>query len=208
MPSPYKIAHIGLKPGSHTFHYTINANFFAQFNYDFPYTEDIKVVLQLEKSNDHLFNLNFQINGNIPIECNRCLATLLLPIEEQYDVIVKIVTRIPKSNNNETDLDDLDIVYITPDAAYIDVAQLLYEFVILSIPQHASFPEDDYGKPTCPPKEDGNMPCNEKVLAILHQENNKIDDDDETNNDDDDNNNNSNDNTPIDPRWAALRHLK
>jgi uncharacterized protein len=198
--SLYKIAHVGLKPGIYQFNYTINAAFFAHFNYEFSANGNIDVVLQLEKSSDQLFNLQFQINGKTPIECDRCLASLLLPIDEQYHVIVKMVPKLPAhSTNNLNEEDDLDILYITPDATHIDVAQLLYEFAILSIPQHASFPEDDYGNPTCPLNEDGTMPCNEKVLAILHQEAQNTDNQDDNNDDKD---------TPIDPRWAALRNLK
>jgi len=189
MSSPYHIAHIGLKQGLHTFEYTLNAAFFAQFNAEFHPNDTLQVTLQFDKTTEHLYHLTFDINGTITAECDRCLADLQLPIKESYPVMVKMVAKLPNTTDSE---DELDLLYITPDMAYIDISQLTYEFALLSLPQHVAFPLDNYGKPTCPRNSDGTMPCNENVLLILNRP-----DEDEPNNDAD-----------IDPRWKSLRDLQ
>ncbi len=194
MSAIYKIAHVGLKIGQHTFQYSLDTAFFAAFDYSFPPNEQLHVTLLFDKTTEHLFNLQFDINGTISAECDRCLANLNLSLAETYNIVVKIVAKLPPNTNPD---DDLDLLYLSPDRTHIDLDQLLYEFALLTIPQHVAFPEDRYGNPQCPPLPDGTLPCNQKVLSILKQSpDNNNHTSDEPNND-----------TYIDPRWKSLRDL-
>lgn len=197
----FNIAFIGLKPGLHTFQYRLNESFFQKFEYSLLHDADINVQLYFVKS-ERLFDLKFQLTGTIKTECDRCLAIIDYPISSEYEVMVKMQQQTVSGhdrNKAKDNTDDLDIVYINPEADHINVAQLIYEFAVLSMPVMAAMPLDDLGNPQCPPNVDGQKPCNEKVLAVLQQ---GVADNNDSNSD------NTPDNDNIDPRWAALKKLK
>lgn len=185
----YNIPFFGLKKGSHYFTYKINSEFFANFEESPLQDADLTVELEFQKNKDNLFELFFDISGIIQVPCDRCLAPLPTYIETSEDVLVKI-GNIP---GNATD-DDLDIMYLSPDMTHFNVAQLIYEFIVLNMPLQNLVPLDPMGNRMCPPDANGKMPCDEEALAALERTNNaafqaELKD-------------------PIDPRWAALGKLK
>ena len=69
--------------------------------------------------------LTFDLDGSIKTDCDRCLASINLPIESQEDLIIKFA--------EEAD-DEVDIVYIERGAAELNVATYLYEYICLAMP--------------------------------------------------------------------------
>lgn len=203
----FNIAFVGLKHGLHEFDYHLDGNFFQKFEHSPLHDADLALKLDFVKS-DRLFNLTFQFEGTIQTECDRCLAQLDYPISTKYEVVVKVRAGNHSGDHlPNPDIDDLDIVYITPEATHINVAQLVYEFAVLSMPVMAAMPLDESGNPNCPTNAEGQKPCNERVLALLRHSGDKDKEggDDSSNNSGNDNND---DDDTIDPRWAALKKLK
>ncbi len=62
--------------------------------------------------------------------CDRCAADLSLPIESEYPIVVKF------DEHSEEEKDDsmADVVYINRSDSHLDISQLIYEFINLSIP--------------------------------------------------------------------------
>lgn len=134
--------------------------------------------------------------GNIVVPCDRCLADLELRIDTADELVVKL---------GEEFSDEGDCVIVPEAEGVIDLAQYIYEFIVLSMPIVCTH---EPGK------------CDDAMMLEFskHQTTRSGYEDDEneefTPNDGGDENvdvvdaENPIDETCIDPRWAALRALK
>ena len=167
----FRIPYIGLKNGLHTFLYSIGNSFFTFFE-NSPVTEGkLSVDVTLDKR-DTLYLLTFTIIGTVIVECDRCGNDLNLAIRTSNVLYVKF------EDDNALNDEDADVLYISRTESHLDVAQLIYEYIVLAIPIQKIHPDDKDGKST----------CDEKVLAILNKK--------------------EDENKGPDDRWAALNKLK
>ncbi len=121
----FLIPFIGLKLGKHQFEYQINKAFFESFDYDEFESADIKVSVVFEKKNTML-ELNFKHKGTIHVPCDLTNEMFDFPIKGKLRVIVQF---------GEEYNDDNDELLILPHGEHeINVAQILYEMIALSIP--------------------------------------------------------------------------
>lgn len=86
---------------------------------------DITASLVLTKR-PTLFELHFQLNGQLKTTCDRCLKDLDLPVASTADLIIKI--------SEYERYDDDEIVYVTPQTIQFDVSQFLYDTLLVSLP--------------------------------------------------------------------------
>ncbi len=172
----YRIPFTGLKSGIHHFNFEVNEDFFKQFEGATIGKSDIHVDVKFEKG-DNLFVLDFSIGGLVEVECDRCAELFNQELLDEHRVYVKFDDAAKQSGTTED-----DIIYISRNDIYVDVSQLIYEFINLSLP---------YQK-VCPDKADGTAGCNENVLKILEGKTKESDNQDKE----------------PDPRWAALKKLK
>ena len=118
--------HFGrLTPGKHEFNFVVDKDFLAHYEYDVAGCST-ETRLVITKTNAVLMTFDFDISGTIDLPCDRCTDELSYPIEGQYQVLVKL------ENQDSTVADE--IIYLSPDAYEINVADTLYDFHILSIP--------------------------------------------------------------------------
>ena len=121
----FLIPFIGLKLGKHQFEYQINKAFFESFDYDEFESTDIKVSVVFEKKNTML-ELNFKHKGTIHVPCDLTNEMFDFPIKGKLRVIVQF---------GEEYNDDNDELLILPHGEHeINVAQIIYEMIALSIP--------------------------------------------------------------------------
>jgi uncharacterized protein len=127
----FDIQFVGLQNECYTFEYYLNSSFLRNFEYA-PLDEcndcDLHVKLLFTKKTN-LFTLDFFIDGTVNLNCDRCLVAADLPVNTKFQVFVKTVGIVPERADR-----DLDIVYISTDDTGLNVAQLIYEFVVLSLP--------------------------------------------------------------------------
>jgi uncharacterized protein len=114
----------GLKIGIHEYEFLINDKFFTHFE-DSPIEEGTFKVKFLIDIREDMLVLTFDLDGSIKTDCDRCLASINLPIESREDLIIKYA--------KEAD-DEVDIVYIERGAAELNVATYLYEYICLAMP--------------------------------------------------------------------------
>jgi len=121
----FNISFVALKQGKHKFEYKINKTFFEAFNfYDFLDT-DVLVTLNFEKTST-LFTLKFVATGNIKVACDLTNKPFNQPINAVLNLIVKF---------GNTYNDDSDAVLILPhQACQLNVAQYIYEMLVLAMP--------------------------------------------------------------------------
>ena len=138
--SQYTIPFSGLKEGEHLFDFIADDRFFAGFEESEMTKGSVAVQVKLEKRSTYL-RLSFALKGEVELICDRCLENYLQPIKSSYPMLVKF---------SETETDDGDeVIYIHPGSHQVEVAGLIYEFVVLSIPIRHVHPEGKKGKSQC-----------------------------------------------------------
>jgi uncharacterized metal-binding protein YceD (DUF177 family) len=164
----------GLKQGKHQFEFDINKTFFDAFDFDEFNDVNVKVNMVLEKQSTML-ELHFKHKGTVNVPCDLSNENFDLPIKGKMDIVVKF---------GEEFNDENDEILILPHGEYqVDVAQYVYEMIVLSVPS----------KRVHPGIKDGTLDTgiieklNELAPKAKHEE-------EEKNND-------------TDPRWDELKKL-
>lgn len=171
----FLIPFIGLKLGKHQFEYQINKAFFESFDYDEFESADIKVSVVFDKKST-LLELNFKHKGTIHVPCDLTNEMFDFQIKGKLKVIVQF---------GEEYNDDNDELLILPHGEHeINIAQIIYEMIALSIPFRKVHPG----------VKDGTLDSEAlRKLNELRVEEIKVE------------NKNTEDN--IDPRWDKLKQL-
>lgn len=141
--SNYDIAFKGLKEGVHKFEYQIDDAFFELFEESMVQNGKITAEVVLEKRST-LLSLVFNIKGTVELTCDRCLENYSQPIKQRADVFVKF--------GEEQVEDGGDVLWLLPEEHQLNVAQLIYEYIVLSIPVKHVHPDNKEGKSTCNPE--------------------------------------------------------
>lgn len=139
----------GLKSGVHHFKFEVDNAFFAQFE-DSPVQEGkVLFELELDKRPDMML-FDFVLEGFVKAECDRCTATIDLPLEDERQLIVKF-------GEKEIEEEDDEVIFLHRDAPVFNVAKYLYEFVVLALPITNTYDCENDPEP----------PCNFEVLKHL-----------------------------------------
>ena len=171
----FSIPFSGLKLGKHQFDFEIDKSFFDAFEYSLVKDGALKVTLELDKQETMLI-LNFHILGTIQLNCDKCLAEFAQPIEIEERQIVKFA-------EDELESDDLEIIVLNRKESEIDVSEMIYEFINVSVP-YINNCEQAGTDQKCDPEMIATL---EKLASGNEEEQeDKIDD----------------------PRWEALKKLK
>ena len=122
----------GLKIGKHQFDYSIDNKFFETFNYDEFKSSEIAVELEFEKKST-LFELLFNIKGSVEVPCDLSNEYYNQKIEASIPLVVKF---------GEEYNDESEELLILPHEAYqFNIAQYIYEAVILAVPNKRIHPK-------------------------------------------------------------------
>jgi uncharacterized protein len=137
----YIIQFAGLSTGEHLYEFNINDRFFENFVYSEIKQGNITVRLNLLKQSTMMV-LNFEIDGTVKMNCDRCVVEFDLPITGNYKLIVKV------GGNDAGDKDD-DIITIAANEHELDLSQYIYEYITLSLPIKRVHPDNKKGKSIC-----------------------------------------------------------
>ncbi len=136
----YIIPFASLRIGKHDFKYEINDEFFSNFEYSLLKSGVLDLDLELDKQQDTMFTLKFNIKGYVNLICERCLDSYQFPLTVTEKLIVKL---------GEEEYDDPEILVISKNEHTIDVSPLVYEFLCLALPLIHQHKEDETGEPVC-----------------------------------------------------------
>ncbi|WP_027127662.1 YceD family protein [Gelidibacter mesophilus] len=169
----YNIQFVGLKLGKHHFDYQIDKKFFGYFEYDDFNDVNVEVDLLFEKKST-LLELHFKIAGIANVNCDTSNEPYDQKIEGDFNLVVKFGDEYNDENEE---------ILVLPHGEYeLNVAQYIYELIILSMPI----------KRIHPGIEDGTLQSD--ILKKLEELSPKGLDDKEQSED-------------IDPRWNTLKKL-
>lgn len=186
--SAFKLPLKSLGVGTHTFEYHLDKQFFVNMESADVHDADLAVALTVVYNGD-FYTLDFAITGEVVLICDRCLDDLHFPIDTHYHIVVKY---------GEDFCDDNDEVLEIPESdAFLNVAYMIYDTVVLAIPIKHVHP---LGK------------CNRQMSALLKKHRAHANDEDaELENELIDEIDNIDAaqaaEQPSDPRWDALRKL-
>jgi len=148
----YSIPIQGLKTGIHRFKFVLDSTFFSNFEESPIITAcSLQYAVQLDKRPDMLL-FDFEMEGYVNAECDRCTADIELPLDAQRQLIVKY-------GDDEGETED-EVVFIHQDASVFNLAPYLYEFAVLSLPITNTY--------DC--QSDEHPPCNFEVLDFLRND--------------------------------------
>jgi len=82
-----KLPFSGLSLGHHTFEFHVNDAFFEAFDYDEISNCNIKIEVDLEKT-ERFLKLDFNFEGTCFVPCDRCLDSIEIPVNHNEQLIV------------------------------------------------------------------------------------------------------------------------
>lgn len=133
----YDIAFSGLKKGAHHFEYEVEGDFFDFFGYEEIRECDLKVNVEFVKR-ETLMEVGIRFEGWVEARCDVTDEPFRLPLGGEDSLVVKF--------GDEFNFDDEHIVIIPRDEHRINIAQFIYEMIVLSIPAKKYHPDYLSGK--------------------------------------------------------------
>lgn len=145
----FRIPVSALRADEMTFGWTLSPEFFSAFDAGHPAPDgQFQVTLVLHRTAG-VVTLDFDIEGAFATTCDRCSAPVTLPFTGSYQIIAKIGD--PGESTDE-------VIFIAPEDTSFSVAQVVYDFALLSLPIAHRLP----GCETMDPS-----PCDRSVLVYL-----------------------------------------
>ena len=115
----------GLKQGKHEFKYNIQNTFFESFEYDEFNGTDIAITVTLNKMST-MMELEMKAQGTVNVDCDLTNE----PYDQKIGADLELVIKFGDEYNNEN-----DEILIIPHGEYqINIAQYIYEMLVLSVP--------------------------------------------------------------------------
>jgi uncharacterized metal-binding protein YceD (DUF177 family) len=141
--SKYEIAFKGLKEGSHQFDFELDDRFFEEFENSDVKNGSLKAKVLLTKQST-LMILEFAVKGTVEMMCDLCLDKYNQKVNNKSKLFVKFGAEGEEMSD--------EIIVISFEDHQINVAQFLYELIILGLPMKHVHPVDKNGKSTCDPE--------------------------------------------------------
>lgn len=177
MLTEYIIPFSGMKVGQFKFEYKIEKQFFDAFEYSEIKDGSLNVVVVVDKS-ETMMVMNFDIKGEVILECDRCLGEVVKTIDKAYRQIFKF------SDDEDLKLDD-EITFVNSSEFEVNIAKYIVEFINLSKPNKSSHENGE---------------CDDELVSVLNEYLLVDENENETTEDFNE--------EEVDPRWNALKKLK
>lgn len=127
----FNIPFWGLKQGKHNFEYKIDNAFFESFEYDEFNAADIILKVTLKKMSTML-EFEMDASGTINVDCDLTSEPYDQPISGALELVVKF--------GDEYNDEDDEILIIPHGSHQVNIAQYIYEMLVLGVPQKRVHP--------------------------------------------------------------------
>ncbi|MFV0209707.1 DUF177 domain-containing protein [Empedobacter falsenii] len=186
----YNIIFTSLPFGKSNFTFELSQSFFDLFEIEQDFENPTMIASIILDKKSTMLELEISLKGNITVPCDLTGELFQQEISNNAELIVKF--------GDEFDDTDFEIWVIPREEYQINLAQILYELAMLSVPTKRIHPDVLNGE------------SNSEMIDLLDQYSiYELDEDAEDDEDEDDNvNGDVDDNDDIDPRWAKLKDLK
>ena len=113
----------GLAAGETRFSWHAGKEFFDSFENTEILDADIDIEVRVEKSGRYL-GVDCEVEGEVTVECDRCLEDLEMPIDTNIALSVKYGE---EENLEEHQEGEREIIFIPEDSAEFDMSQIRYD---------------------------------------------------------------------------------
>lgn len=127
----YDIPFSGLKEGQHEFSYQIENTFFESFGYEEFNDSSINVDVLMNKTST-MMELEFKAAGVVNVQCDLTGE----PFDQPVASFIELVVKFGDTYNDEDD----EILIIPHSEHKVNVAQYIYEMLVLAVPQKRVHP--------------------------------------------------------------------
>ncbi len=148
----------GLPQGRKEFRWRVGKTFFEHFENSEILTADLDVEVFAEKSG-HFIGIDCEVDGDVTVACDRCLEELELPVETGFRLSVKFGQE--PADSCEAAEGGREIVWLPESDADLDLGQIVYDYVCLSLPVQRVHPDGE---------------CNPEAVRYLSSEDEQGDD--------------------------------
>lgn len=125
------IPFVGLKEGKHTFEYQINNTFFESFGYEEFNGAEIPVKAVLTKTST-MMELDLNADGSVNVNCDLTNE----PYDQEIKAFLHLIVKFGEEFNDEDD----EILILPHGEHQVNIAQYLYEMLVLAVPQKRMHP--------------------------------------------------------------------
>ena len=123
------IALNGLPSGKTVFEGRLGKEFFVEFGNSEILDAAVRTVVTAEKSGSCI-GIDMTLEGNVTVECDRCLEDLVLPVSRTVLLEVKFGDgQTPEQQDGER-----EVILLSRDNTELDLSQTAYDYVCLSLP--------------------------------------------------------------------------
>ena len=120
----------GLSAGKNEFRWQASKEFFETFENSEILDAQLDASVVVEKSGRYI-GVDCEVVGTVTVECDRCLGDLKMPVDEEILLSVKFGE---EGTSEETDDSEREVIYLPQDDAVLDMKQIIYDYVCLSLP--------------------------------------------------------------------------
>ena len=146
--SKYNLAFKGLSLGVHRFEYRVDDAFFASFDGSEVTKGHADVSVAVLKQ-PGMLTLDFHIEGSVMVTCDRCLEEFPMPVDYDGTLLVKFSEAVGEPGAASDS--DGEVMWLHPSETEVNLAQYIYESILLSLPYQRVLPEDANGVSGCNP---------------------------------------------------------
>ena len=129
----------GLTAGENVFSWQIGREFFESFENAEILDAQLDVEVRVEKSGRYI-GVDCEISGTVTVECDRCLDELDIPVDADVRLSVKYGEESPSEEFQNT---DREILFVPEDCAELDMSQIIYDYVCISLPMQRTHDEGE-----------------------------------------------------------------
>ena len=129
--SAYKVQLASLPEGKFQQDFVCDTQFFKNMENEDVVNSDVQVHLDLENRHG-FYDLKFTLKGVVQVPCDRCLDPIDIEVDTAYDIKVQY-------GDDYDDASD-DLLIIPASNPYLNVAYMLYDTILLTIPMRHVHP--------------------------------------------------------------------
>ena len=107
----------------------MSREFFAGFGNQEILDADVSTVVTVEKSGSYV-GIDMALEGNVTVECDRCLEDLVLPVSRT----VLLELKFGEFQTQEQQDGEREVIFLSRDNTELDLSQTAYDYVCLSLP--------------------------------------------------------------------------
>ncbi|NPA33358.1 MAG: DUF177 domain-containing protein [Chlorobi bacterium] len=124
----------GLPVGRSQFRYNIDDEFFQRLPFSSINRADVTVDVVFDKAPD-TYSIEIDLHGKVEVPCDRCTELFFHPVEGSHRIVVKPTDKVKSIVRDE------GLMLIPRGTTVINIAQDIYDYIVLSLPIQVKHPE-------------------------------------------------------------------